>query len=96
MEELTFDTTKVIEICRKNDASMIGVFGSMARGEATDQSDIDLLLKFSKRKSLLTLVKLERELSTSIGRKVELLTEASISPYLRGRIKKELRIIYES
>ncbi|MBW1957225.1 MAG: nucleotidyltransferase family protein [Deltaproteobacteria bacterium] len=96
MEELAFDTTKVIEICRKNDASMIGVFGSMARGEATDQSDIDLLLKFSKRKSLLTLVKLERELSTSIGRKVELLTEASISPYLRGRIKKELRIIYES
>ncbi len=96
MEELAFDTTKVIEICRKNDASMIGVFGSMARGEATDQSDIDLLLKFSKRKSLLTLVKLERELSASIGRKVELLTEASISPYLRGRIKKELRIIYES
>jgi len=94
MEELPFDTTKVVEICRKNDASMIGVFGSMAKGEATEQSDIDLLLKFSKRKSLLSLVKLERELSASIGRKVDLLTEASISPYLRDRIKKELRIIY--
>ena len=58
MEELPFDTTKVVEICRKNDASMIGVFGSMAKGEATEQSDIDLLLKFSKRKSLLSLVKL--------------------------------------
>ncbi len=96
MEELAFDTTKVIEICRKNHATMIGVFGSMARGEATDQSDIDLLLKFSERKSLLTLVKLERELSASIGRKIELLTVASISPYLRDRIKKELRIIYEA
>jgi len=96
MEELPFDTTKVVEICRKNDASMIGVFGSMAKGEATEQSDIDLLLKFSKRKSLLSLVKLERELSASIGRKVDLLTEASISPYLRDRIKKELRIIYEA
>jgi predicted nucleotidyltransferase len=96
MEELPFDTTKVVEICRKNDASMIGVFGSMAKGEATEQSDIDLLLKFSKRKSLLSLVKLERELSASIGRKVDLLTEASISPYLRDRIKKELRILYEA
>jgi predicted nucleotidyltransferase len=96
MEELPFDTTKVVEICRKNDASMIGVFGSMAKGEATEQSDIDLLLKFSKRKSLLSLVKLERELSASIGRKVDLLTEASISPYLRDRIKKELRIIYKA
>ncbi|MBW1609225.1 MAG: nucleotidyltransferase family protein [Deltaproteobacteria bacterium] len=96
MEELPFDTTKVVEICRKNDASMIGVFGSMAKGEATEQSDIDLLLKFSKRKSLLSLVKLERELSASIGRKIDLLTEASISPYLRDRIKKELRILYEA
>jgi len=96
VEELPFDTTKVVEICRKNDASMIGVFGSMAKGEATEQSDIDLLLKFSKRKSLLSLVKLERELSASIGRKVDLLTEASISPYLRDRIKKELRIIYKA
>jgi len=57
---------------------------------------IDLLLKFSKRKSLLSLVKLERELSASIGRKIDLLTEASISPYLRDRIKKELRILYEA
>jgi len=96
VEELPFDTTKVVEICRKNDASMIGVFGSMAKGEATEQSDIDLLLKFSKRKSLLSLVKLERELSASIGRKIDLLTEASISPYLRDRIKKELRILYEA
>jgi len=94
MEEFGFDTMKIIEICRRNDASMIGVFGSTARGEATDESDIDLLLKFSKRKSLLTLVKLERELSASLGRKVELLTEAAISPYLLDRIKQELRIIY--
>jgi len=40
------------------------------------------------------LVKLERELSASLGRKVELLTEAAISPYLLDRIKQELRIIY--
>ena len=75
---------------------MIGVFGSMARGEATEDSDIDLLVKFSKGKSLLTLVRLEREISTALDRKVDLLTEAAISPYLRDRIRRELRVIYES
>ena len=68
----------------------------MARGEATDQSDIDLLVYFSKRKSLLALVALERQLSTALGRKVDLLTEAAISPYLRERIKRELQVIYEA
>jgi len=75
---------------------MIGIFGSMARGEATEQSDIDLLVRFSKRKSLLALVRLEREASAVLGRKVDLLTEAAISPYLRDRIKRELRVIYEA
>jgi len=68
----------------------------MARGEATEQSDIDLLVRFSKRKSLLALVRLEREASAVLGRKVDLLTEAAISPYLRDRIKRELRVIYEA
>lgn len=96
MTPLAFDTTKLIQICRQNDVARIGVFGSMARGEATPQSDIDLLVYFSKRKSLLALVALERQLSTALGRKVDLLTEAAISPYLRERIKREVQIIYEA
>lgn len=96
MIALPFDTDKLIEICRKNDVAMIGVFGSMARGEASDQSDIDLLVRFSRRKSLLTLVRLEREISTALGRKVDLLTEAAISPYLSERIMSELRVVYEA
>ncbi len=48
---LPFDTRKLIEICRQNDVAMIGVFGSAAGGEATAQSDIDLLVRFSKGKT---------------------------------------------
>jgi predicted nucleotidyltransferase len=90
------DRNKIIGICRENGVSMIGVFGSMARGEATESSDIDLLIKLSSPKSLLTLVGLERKLSEAIGRKVDLLTEAAISPYLKERILKELQVIYEA
>jgi hypothetical protein len=73
---------------------MIGVFGSTVRGEAGKDSDIDLLVRFSKRKSLLAVVRLERELSEALGRKVDLLTEGALSPYLRERILKEMRVIY--
>ena len=96
MVTLPFDTNRLIEICRQNDATRIGVFGSMARGEATAQSDIDLLVEFSKRKSLLSMVGLERQLAHTLGRKVDLLTEAAISPYLRDRIKREVQVIYEA
>ena len=50
MNALNFDTEKLIDICRENDASMLAVFGSAVRGEATEQSEIDLLVKFSERK----------------------------------------------
>jgi uncharacterized protein len=96
MATLPFDTNKLIEICRQNDVSKIGVFGSIARGEANAQSDIDLLVEFSRRKSLLAMVALERQLATALGRKVDLLTEAAISPYLRERIMGDLQVIYET
>jgi len=76
-----FDLSRMIDICRQNDVSMVGVFGSMAHGEAKKKSDIDLIVHFSKRKSLLSMVRLERELSEALGRKVELLTEAAFSLY---------------
>ncbi len=94
MNTYPFDAKRLVELCRQNDVAMVGLFGSMARGEATPESDIDLLVKFSKRKSLLDMVRLERELSTALGRKVDLLTEAAISPYLRERMMNQVQVIY--
>ena len=96
MIALPFDITKLTELCRQNDVAKLSIFGSIARGEADKQSDIDLLVEFSKRKSLLALVALERKFSTVLGQKVHLLTEAAISPYLRDRVKRDLQIIYEA
>ncbi len=74
------DQDKIINICRQNDISlsMIGIFGSTAKGEAAESSDIDLIVKLSKPKSLLSLVRLERHLSEALGKKVDLLTEGAI------------------
>lgn len=96
MIRLPVDSEKLLEICRRNDVIKIGVFGSFARGEATQESDLDLLVYFAQRKSLLTMVALERQLSEALGRKVDLLTEAALSPYLRDIIKKEMVVVYEA
>jgi len=96
MSTVLFDTNALINICRENDVAKLEVFGSMARGESSDNSDVDLVVAFSKRKSLLALVTLERKMSAALGRRVDLLTEAAISPYLREGIKRDLRVIYEA
>jgi uncharacterized protein len=96
MNAYPFDTRKLIDVCRQNDVVKVGLFGSMVRGDANDDSDIDLIVEFSKRKSLLTLVALERQLERVLGRKVDLLTEAALSPYLHDRIMGELQVIYEA
>ncbi|HPG39668.1 MAG TPA: nucleotidyltransferase family protein [bacterium] len=96
MDVKSLYTEKLAKICRENDVAMLGVFGSVARGEATQQSDIDFLVKFSKRKSLLAMVRLERLFSETLGCKVDLLTEAAISPYLRENILNDLQVIYDA
>ncbi len=89
-----FDVHSLVKICRENDVTSVSLFGSMARGEATEKSDIDLLVKFGKRKSLLSVVKLERQLAMALGRKVDLITEGALSPYIRGNIINDLETIY--
>lgn len=96
MKKFPFEKSSLIEICRQNDVAKLGVFGSTVRGEATETSDIDMLVYFSKPKSLLALIKLKRELSEVLEKEVDLLTEAAISPYLRDRILDEVEVIYET
>jgi len=85
---------KIGQILKKQGARKVAVFGSYVRGEEKPESDIDIIVDFTERKSLLELVKIERELSEALGIKVDLLTEKSISPYLVDTIKKEMEVIY--
>lgn len=77
---------KALSILKENDVGFAAVFGSYAKGQATEKSDIDLMIKFSKPKSLIDLVSLEGQLSDLLGIKVDLITEKAISPYLKEEI----------
>ena len=85
----------VKKICEKNGITFLGVFGSIARGEDNEQSDIDLLISFAGEKSLLDLVRIEREFTQAVGMEVDLLTKSSLSKYLRKQIESEIRVIYD-
>jgi predicted nucleotidyltransferase len=65
------------------------VFGSVARGEAGPTSDVDLLVEMDHGRSLLDLIELTQELETFLERKVDILTDQGLSPYLEERIHSE-------
>jgi len=77
-------------------AKKIGLFGSYVQGEANEESDIDILVEFLDNKSLLELVRIERELSDLVHTKIDLVTERSVSPLLIDSIKAEEKVIYEN
>jgi hypothetical protein len=85
---------KLTSLLRKRGAVKIAVFGSYIKGKEHPDSDIDVIVEFSERKSLLDLVGIEQEVSELLGIKVDLLTEKSISPYLIDRVKQEMVVIY--
>ena len=94
MNQIDFNNEQVINLYNRYHVKTLRIFGSMARGESRMDSDIDLLVTFSKPISLMLMIGLERELSTLIGRKVDLLTTKSVSRYLRNSILTESRQIY--
>jgi predicted nucleotidyltransferase len=80
--------------------SRMAVFGSTVGGEATEESDIDLLIRLKPSSArpklgLLKLMEIEESLRKKLGREVDLITEDGLSPYIRPYVEKEKVIIYE-
>jgi uncharacterized protein len=67
---------------------MVRIFGSFARGDNKEGSDIDILVEFKEPPSLLTLIKLENDLSDFLGVKVDLVTTGALK---NKRIKKSIK-----
>lgn len=68
----------------------IGIFGSVAREEQTDASDIDLLVEFARPVSLVTFMRLECYLSDILGNKVDLVTFDSLKPFIQQDVLSEV------
>jgi predicted nucleotidyltransferase len=84
----------IVAILSRYDAERIAIFGSYARGEARDNSDIDILVRFARPKSLIQIVQIEDEIRKSIHMNVDLVTEKAVSPHLAGTIHRDEVVIY--
>ncbi len=85
---------RVISFLKECGAKKISIFGSYVRGEATSESDLDIIADFDENISLLDIVSFEMDLSEQIGIKVELLTEKAISPYIIEEVLEEAKVIF--
>jgi uncharacterized protein len=80
---------RLIETAARHGARNVRVFGSVARGTAAKNSDLDLLVDMEPGRDLLDLVALKREMEEALGLRVDVLTENSLSPHLRERVLRE-------
>ena len=83
--------TDILEITARHGARNIRVFGSFARGEATDNSDVDFLVELEAGRSLMDLGGLLMDLQDLLHRKVDIVTEKGLHWYIKDRVLKEAR-----
>lgn len=93
---INVDKSKIEAECRKYHVEFLGVFGSVARNEERPESDVDLLVRFSPQAKVgyFKLYDVEKNFSNLLGKKVDLVTEGALSPYIRERVLADLEILY--
>jgi len=79
----------ILRLAAKYGIRRVRLFGSVARGEAKHESDVDVLVDFEPGRSLLDQVGFEQELEALLGCRVEVVAEGGISPYLETAISEQ-------
>jgi uncharacterized protein len=90
-EQLRDKREALIALADQCKAENVRVFGSVARGEANEKSDVDLLVHFRQGASLFDLIDLKEEAEKLLGLDVDVVSDGGLSPYLKDRILNEAR-----
>ena len=77
-------------VTKRYNPTLLGIFGSYARGEESEKSDLDILIDFDAKINLLELIVIEQELSELLGIKVDLITLRSVNASLKPYIESDL------
>jgi len=94
IEEILGDKREdILRIAAEHGATSVRVFGSVARGEADTESDIDFLVELEEGRSLFDLGGLLMDLQDLLGRKVDVVTEGGLHWYIRDRILGEAQAL---
>ena len=80
---------EILRLAARHGASNVRVFGSVARGDADADSDVDLLVDVEKGRSLIDLGALLEDLRGLLGCEVDIVTEKGLRARIRDRVLKE-------
>ncbi len=80
---------EILRIAERHGAYNVRIFGSVARGEADEHSDIDFLVNMESGRGLFDLGGLLMDMQDTLGRKVDVVTEKGLKKRIRGRVLKE-------
>ena len=89
IDDIRAHREEIIRIAARHGGSDIRVFGSVARGEPGDRSDVDLLIRLDEQRSLLDRIAMMNDLEDLLGRPLDVVNESALHPSLRGRILGE-------
>ncbi|MEA2603202.1 MAG: uncharacterized protein QOF89_4194 [Acidobacteriota bacterium] len=89
IEELRNRRDEILRVAAQHGARHIRVFGSVARGDADERSDVDFLVDLETGRSLLDLGGLLMDLQTLLGRPVDVVTEKGLKSRIRNRVLGE-------
>lgn len=85
---------QIDKICQDTGITYLALFGSQARGDQRDNSDIDLLVEFKETPGLISFIRTKQQFEKLFNRKVDLVTKNGLSKYLQPYIQKDLQVIY--
>lgn len=88
-DEVEQKRREIVHIAEIHGARRVRLFGSFARGESIPTSDVDVLVDLESGRDLLDLIAIKQDLEDLLGRKVDVVTEASLSPYIRDAVLKD-------
>jgi len=88
-EKLNTKRNEILTIAARYGAKNLRIFGSVARGEASEASDVDVLIKLEPGRSLLDLIAMKQDLEDLLECAVDVVTEDAVSPYIREQVLKE-------
>ena len=90
LSQIQQQKAEVLRIAHSHGADKVRIFGSVVRGTAGPDSDLDILVRFSEKASLIDHIALMQDLEDMCGIKVDVVGEKSLHPLIRDRVLNEV------
>lgn len=97
MSKPSINKKKIVDFCKKPHIISLALFGSILTPHFSSKSDVDVLVKFEKKHtpSFFDIIEMESELTSIVGRKVDLKTPEDLSGYFRDEVQAQAKILYQ-